>query len=207
MDLASAWILLDSGFQNLRGPPREISAGGQGLWDFLHVFQINEELRKLRSVLPKQTAQVEDGCMVLAAIPHWHEPPASRPPGLIEVRLEPSQQCERHNLDLKGAQDRLLRPGPAFLHAQTLLVVMQPVFLPEACSPGFHHLRGRQVQNRGDHEPGLLGPCHLDHQDVHGDLRPADRLAAPKLCVLETARPAIAPGMTGLPANRPVQYR
>jgi hypothetical protein len=142
--------------------------------------------------------------MPLATIPLRFAPPGTSSLDLIEVGLQQPPHGQRDQLDLKGPQDRLLRPGLAFLHAQAWLVVTESIVLPEARGPGFHHLRGRQIQSRGDEAPGLRVPRHLDNQDMHGDLRPADRPAAPELFALEAPRSGRDPGLAGLPAYRPV---
>jgi hypothetical protein len=49
-------------------------------------------------------------------IPLWLEPLGSRSPSLVQAGLEQSKECPHHQLDLNGAQERFLGPGPAFLH-------------------------------------------------------------------------------------------
>ena len=86
--------------------------------------------------------------MTLVRIPLRLEPPGTRPAKLIEVGLQQTQQGRRDQLDLEGPQNGLLGRGAASLHAQALLVVAAPIFLSEARGPGFHDLRGRQIQGR-----------------------------------------------------------
>jgi hypothetical protein len=84
--------------------------------------------------------------MMLVWIPLGLEPPGTSPPGLVEAGLQHTQQGQGDQLDLEGSQNRLFGPGPAFLHTQALLVIAEPIFLPESRRPGFHHLGGRQIQ-------------------------------------------------------------
>jgi hypothetical protein len=104
--------------------------------------------------------------MMLMPIPLRFAPLGASSPGLIGANLEDMQQDQGNQLDLEEPQDRLLGPGAAFPYAQALLVVAEPIFLPETRGPGFAHLPGRQLQGRGHQEPGLLIARHFDHEDV-----------------------------------------
>ena len=70
--------------------------------------------------------------MTLATIPFGFQPPLALAVCSIKLRLDQSQQCHGHQLHLVGSQDRFFGPGPAVFHAETLFVIAEAVFLPEA---------------------------------------------------------------------------
>jgi hypothetical protein len=135
--------------------------------------------------------------MALMWMPFRFEPPASRSPGLVQTGLEQSQECQRHQLDLKGAQERFLGPGPAFLHLKPLFMVPEGILLPKPCRKHLHYLGGRQVQSSGHQEPRPLVPIHHYHEDMHGDCRTTHGPTTPELFVLEAPEAAIAPRPAG----------
>src|SRR5271157_5623706 len=88
-------------------------------------------------------------------------------------------------LRLAGPLDRVGRPCPALLPAQSLLQVAEAVLLPEPRREQFHHLQPRQFHRRG-HQGDLLlvsldvGDDRLDrhlppqHPPQADDLLPTD---------------------------------
>jgi hypothetical protein len=59
--------------------------------------------------------------MTLPTVPLRFEAPKARSPNAVDVTLEQAQPGEGDQLDLERSQNRLLRPGVAFLHPQALL--------------------------------------------------------------------------------------
>ena len=129
----------------------------------MHVFQVDQELRKYRAVPPEEAAEITDCRMTLLYIPFGFRPPTLRLPALIQTELQQAQQRERQQLHLEGAQHGLLRPGAALLHPEALLVVAKAVFLMETQKWGMTQRWGTEVPQGADgpslHCPaGIWGP-------------------------------------------------
>src|SRR5512135_1593792 len=145
---------------------------------------LRQKLLDLPPVSPEQPLHIQHARPVLLPVPGRSEPPVHRA-GRLQSKLCQPQQTHRHPLRLARPLDRVPRPRPAFLPAQTLLQIPKPVLLPEPRGEQFHHLEARQLHRRTDQREPLLVALHLgDHRlDRHvvsrdvpatHDLLPAD---------------------------------
>ena len=141
--------------------------------------------------------------MTFATIPFGFQPPLALAVCSIKLRLDQSQQCPGHQLHLVGSQDRLLRPGPALFHAETLFVIAEAVFLPEAGAEHFEDLFGGEIQSGGYDEPRLAVSFHLEDKHVHRFGRSADVPMAAKRLVTEFSADGRTERLRPLASRRP----
>src|SRR5262245_15740278 len=136
-----------------------------------------------RPMLPPQPLQVEHARPRLAFVPRWVEPPRITL-CFLQLELQQPQQRHRQQLQLRRADDRVLRPRPALLPPEPLLQVAEPVLLPEARAEQLQQLQPGQLARAADEREPLLvaldlGDDSLDLDLVAGDVPQAHDLLVP----------------------------
>src|SRR5262245_24928735 len=155
-----------------------------------------------RPVPPPQPAQVQHTRPRLALVPRRVEPPAIAL-RLLQPGLQQPQQRHGQQLQLGGADDRVLRPRPALLPPEPLLEVAEPVLLPEPGAEQLHQLQPAQVAGTADDGEALAVALHLGDDRLDLDLVAGDRPEAHHLLVADVPPPPVQPRPALVPAAGP----
>src|SRR5262249_44836180 len=158
--------------------------------------------RACPAVAPGPPLQVHHAGPRLPLIPGGAEPPAVAR-SLLQPELQQPQQGHRQQLQLRGAQDRLLGLGAALLPAQPLLEVAEAILLAEAAAEDLQQLQPAQVAGAADQREPLRVALDLGDDDLDRDVGAGHAPQAHDLLPADGTPAAVQPGLALLPGPRP----